>query len=69
MGERSNVPRWICVTGRERGASSARRTEVNAERPDMTADSGAWKAGVREGIMLGVRTRIAGFWESEVVGW
>lgn len=52
----------------ERGASSAIRTLVNAFRAAMRVDSGAWKAGLREGIMDGVRTRTQGWGPVIVVG-
>ena len=36
-------------------------TEVKDERAATRDDSGRWKAGLREGMMVGVRTRIEGF--------
>lgn len=44
----------------ERGASSALRTSVKELRADTMLDSERWKAGLREDIMLGVRTSTDG---------
>jgi hypothetical protein len=43
-----------------RTESSAERTEVKEVRAATRVDSGAWKAGEREGMMVGVRTRTEG---------
>ena len=43
------------------GLSSADKTEVREERAATSEDSGRWKAGLREGIIEGVRTRTEGF--------
>lgn len=45
----------------ERGESSDVRVWVNVLRKDMVEDSGAWNAGDREGMILGVRTSTEGF--------
>lgn len=45
----------------ERGESSDWRTEVKAFSAETERDSGRWKAGFREEIMEGVRTRMLGF--------
>jgi hypothetical protein len=45
----------------ERGDSSDLSTDVKAFKPPTSVDSGAWKAGLREGIMEGVRIRTDGF--------
>jgi hypothetical protein len=58
---KSKVPSWRCVTGIERGASSAERTSVKASRAETMLDSGRWKAGWREEMMFGVRTKTEGF--------
>lgn len=57
---KSKFPSCRCVTGMERGASSAERTLVKDVRAAMMLDSGAWKAGERAGIIEGVRTRTLG---------
>jgi hypothetical protein len=58
--ERSKVPSWRCDTGMERGASSEVRVCVKDDRAAVIADSGRWKAGVREGIIVGVKTSTDG---------
>lgn len=45
----------------ERGESSVVRIWVNVLRKDVVEDSGAWNAGERDGIMLGVKTKTEGF--------
>jgi hypothetical protein len=45
-----------------RGRSSAVRTSVNAERAEQTVASGAWKGGLIEEMMDGVKTRTFGGW-------
>jgi hypothetical protein len=48
------------VTGMPTGETSEVRDCVNVERADTIRDSGAWKAGLSDGIIVGVRTRILG---------
>ena len=48
------------MTGMDKGSSSADRTWVKEVKAEMMADSGAWKAGERAGIIAGVRTRTDG---------
>ena len=59
--ERSKVPSWRWETGILSGESSERRTEVKDVRAETKSDSGAWKAGLREGMIVGVKTRTEGF--------
>lgn len=42
------------------GRSSAVRTSVKADRAEQTVDSGAWKGGLMEEMMEGVKTRTLG---------
>lgn len=42
------------------GRSSAVRTSVKAERAEQTVASGAWKGGLMEEMMDGVKTRTLG---------
>lgn len=58
--ERSKEPSWRCVTGISRGVSSEVRVWVNVVRAVVIRDSGRWKEGEREEIMLGVRRRMEG---------
>lgn len=58
--EKSKVPSWTWVTGMPRGRSSAVRTSVKAERAEETVASGAWKGGLMEDMMDGVKTRTLG---------
>jgi hypothetical protein len=48
------------VTGMASGRSSAARTSVNAERAEQTVASGAWKGGLMEEMIEGVKTRTFG---------
>lgn len=57
------------MTGIESGESSEVRIWVNVLRKAVVEDSGAWNAGEREGMMLGVRMRTEGFWMSELFWW
>lgn len=43
-----------------RGRSSAVRTSVKADRAEQTVASGAWKGGLMEEMMEGVKTRTLG---------
>lgn len=56
----SKVPRWRCVTGISRGVSSAVRTDERDVRAELMRDSGAWKAGLSEDMMEGVRNTTDG---------
>lgn len=56
----SKAPSLICVTGTPRGASSAEREDVKAAKAALMVDSGAWKGGLRDGIMAEVRRRSFG---------
>ena len=46
------------------GRSSAVRTSVNADRAEQMVASGAWKGGLMDDIMEGVKTRTLGGVES-----
>jgi hypothetical protein len=48
------------VTGMSSGRSSAVRTSVKADRAEQTVASGAWKGGLMEEMMDGVKTRTLG---------
>lgn len=48
------------MTGMSKGESSEVRTEVKDVRALFIIDSGRWKEGEREEIMLGVRRRTEG---------
>lgn len=48
------------MTGMLRGESSEVRTEVKDVRALFIIDSGRWKEGEREEIMLGVKSRTEG---------
>lgn len=50
----------MCVTGIARGRSSAVNTSVKADRAEQTVASGAWKGGLIEEMMDGVKTRTLG---------
>jgi hypothetical protein len=62
---RSKEPSCTCVTGMFSGASSAERTAVKELSPATIVDSGMWKAGLRAGIMEGVRTKTEGFGDGD----
>lgn len=57
---KSKVPNCICVTGIASGLSSPVKTSVNADRAEQTVASGAWKGGLMDEIMDGVKTRTLG---------
>ena len=59
--EKSKVPRCKWVTGIEMGESSEESTEAKDVKAETIRDSGEWKAGVKEEIIEGVRTRTDGF--------
>jgi len=48
------------VTGMASGRSSAVRTSVKAERAEQTVASGAWKGGLMDEMMEGVKTSTLG---------
>jgi hypothetical protein len=50
----------MCVTGIDNGRSSAVRTSVKALSAEQTVASGAWKGGLMEEMMDGVKTRTFG---------
>lgn len=52
----SKVPSLSCDTWTPRGLSSLRRVSENAVMAATEADSGAWKGGLREEMIEGVRT-------------
>jgi hypothetical protein len=58
--EKSKVPSWMCVTGTDNGLSSPARTSVKADRAEQTVASGAWKGGLMDDMMEGVKTRTLG---------
>lgn len=58
--EKSKVPSCMCVTGMSSGRSSAVRTSVKADSAEHTVASGAWKGGLMDEMMLGVKTRTLG---------
>lgn len=58
--ETSKEPSWRCITGMLRGRSSEVRVWVKVVRAVVIRDSGRWKEGEREDIMLGVRRRTEG---------
>jgi hypothetical protein len=51
------------------GESSEVRTAVKEDRAETILDSGAWKAGERLGMMVGVRIRTDGFGASLGIEW
>jgi hypothetical protein len=57
---RSKLPKCICTTGISSGASSAVKTSAKLVRAEVMDDSGRWKAGRREDIIEGVRSRTEG---------
>ena len=52
----------MCVTGIPKGRSSPVRTSVNADNAEHTVASGAWKGGLMDEIIEGVKTRTLGGW-------
>jgi len=56
----SKVPSWRCVTGIERGASSAVKTVENVVKAVFKSDSGRWKEGERADMMDGVSNNTDG---------
>ena len=69
----SKVPSLRCVRLMPRGESSADNDMEKAERAAEMVDSGMWKAGDREGIIDGVKSRTFGgedgfWWEGGVAG-
>lgn len=59
--ETSKVPSWRCFTGIPRGSSSDVSVCANVVSAVVIRDSGRWKEGEREDIMLGVRRRTDAF--------
>lgn len=50
----------MCVTGIERGRSSAVSTSVKAVKAEQTVASGAWNGGLMEEMIDGVKTSTFG---------
>lgn len=50
----------MCVTGMDKGRSSAVSTSVKAVKAEQTVASGAWKGGLIEDIIDGVKTNTFG---------
>jgi len=66
--ETSKEPSWRWVTGMLRGRSSDVKVCMKVVRAVVIRDSGRWKDGKREDIMLGVRSKTEGF-ATDSCGW